>query len=397
MRRTKRELLAFLIAAKDEGKTICGYGAPGKGNTLLNYCGIGPDFLDFTVDRNPYKHGRFTPGMHIPIRPVEALDAARPDYVLILPWNLKDEIIQQMRHVGGLGRQVHRADPRASTVIDPKELRVMKVVLFCGGLGTRIREYSESIPKPMIPVGHQPILWHVMQYYSEYGHTRLHLCLGYKANIIKEFFLNYRPQVYADCVVSGFGANVELLERARGGLARHPDRHRHLAQHRRAPVGGARPRQGRGDVPRQLQRRPDRRQSRRHGRRASSRAASSPASSPCGRRSPTTWPTSTTDGRVREFRSSDRSDIWINGGYFLLRREIFDYMREGEELVLEPFCAPDRGGPADGLQARGLLALDGHAEGPADARGHGRDRARCRGAVGDAAASAARTLSIAGL
>ena len=79
----------------------------------------------------------------------------------------------------------------------------MKVVLFCGGLGTRIREYSESIPKPMIPVGHQPILWHVMQYYSEYGHTDFILTLGYKANIIKEFFLNYKPQVYADCVVSG--------------------------------------------------------------------------------------------------------------------------------------------------------------------------------------------------
>ena len=87
----------------------------------------------------------------------------------------------------------------------------MKVVLFCGGMGTRIREYSESIPKPMIPVGHQPILWHVMQYYSEYGHHDFILTLGYKANIIKEFFLNHRPQTYADCVVSGFGANVELL------------------------------------------------------------------------------------------------------------------------------------------------------------------------------------------
>ena len=112
MTRTKRRLLSFLIAAKDAGKAICGYGAPGKGNTLLNYCGIGTDFLEFTVDRNPYKHGRFTPGMHIPIRPVEAIDAARPDYILILPWNLKDEIIQQMRHVGGLGRQVRRPDPR---------------------------------------------------------------------------------------------------------------------------------------------------------------------------------------------------------------------------------------------------------------------------------------------
>jgi glucose-1-phosphate cytidylyltransferase len=78
----------------------------------------------------------------------------------------------------------------------------MKVVLFCGGLGTRIREYAENIPKPMIPIGHQPILWHVMQYYSQYGHRDFILCLGYKANIIKDFFLSYRPQAFADCVVS---------------------------------------------------------------------------------------------------------------------------------------------------------------------------------------------------
>lgn len=101
--RIKRNLLSFLIARKNEERRVCGYGAPGKGNTLLNYCGIGPDLLDFTVDRNPYKHGRFTPGMRIPIRPVEAIDAARPDYLLILPWNLKDEIVAQMRHVGEWG------------------------------------------------------------------------------------------------------------------------------------------------------------------------------------------------------------------------------------------------------------------------------------------------------
>ena len=112
-RRTKRKLLAFLIEAKDEGKTICGYGAPGKGNTLLNYCGIGTDFLDFTVDRNPYKHGRFTPGTHIPILPVEAIDEAKPDYVLILPWNLKDEIVRADAPHRRLGRQVRRADSRS--------------------------------------------------------------------------------------------------------------------------------------------------------------------------------------------------------------------------------------------------------------------------------------------
>ena len=146
------------------GKTICGYGAPGKGNTLLNYCGIGTDFLDFTVDRNPYKHGRFTPGMHIPIRPVEAIDAARPDYILILPWNLKDEIVQQMRHVADWGGKFVVPIPEVA-IIDPKELSIMKVVLFCGGLGTRIREYSESIPEaddpgrpPADPVARHAVL-----------------------------------------------------------------------------------------------------------------------------------------------------------------------------------------------------------------------------------------------
>ena len=85
----------------------------------------------------------------------------------------------------------------------------MKVVLFCGGLGTRIREYSESVPKPMIPIGHQPILWHVMNYYSQYGHKDFVLCLGYKANTVKEFFLNYKTQTYGDVIVEG--SKVELL------------------------------------------------------------------------------------------------------------------------------------------------------------------------------------------
>jgi len=100
---TKRKLLSCLIELKNAGKTICGYGAPGKGNTLLNYCGIGPDFLDFVVDRNPYKHGRYTPGMHIPIQDVPAINEAKPDYILILPWNLKREIMTQMKHVGAWG------------------------------------------------------------------------------------------------------------------------------------------------------------------------------------------------------------------------------------------------------------------------------------------------------
>jgi SAM-dependent methyltransferase len=119
-RATKRDLLKFLIAAKEAGKTVVGYGAPGKGNTLLNYCGVGRDFIDFTVDRNPYKHGRFTPGMHLPIRPVEAIDEARPDYILILPWNLKREIVSQMSHVAEWGAKFVTPIPRVE-VIGPEE------------------------------------------------------------------------------------------------------------------------------------------------------------------------------------------------------------------------------------------------------------------------------------
>lgn len=96
--KTKHDLLAFLIQAKSQGKKIVGYGAPGKGNTLLNYCGIGTDFLDFVVDRNTYKQGLFTPGMRVPILPVDAIDKHKPDLILILPWNLKAEIMGQMRH-----------------------------------------------------------------------------------------------------------------------------------------------------------------------------------------------------------------------------------------------------------------------------------------------------------
>jgi 2-polyprenyl-3-methyl-5-hydroxy-6-metoxy-1,4-benzoquinol methylase len=100
---TKRKLLQFLIEAKRDGKKVVGYGAPGKGNTLLNYCGIRTDFLEFTVDRNPYKQGKFLPGTHIPIYGPEKIDEARPDYVLILPWNFKDEVIRQMARIRDWG------------------------------------------------------------------------------------------------------------------------------------------------------------------------------------------------------------------------------------------------------------------------------------------------------
>ncbi|MCW4003161.1 MAG: class I SAM-dependent methyltransferase [Candidatus Bathyarchaeota archaeon] len=103
VRATKRNLLDFLIRLKREKKTIAGYGAPGKGNTLLNYCGIRSDFLDYTVDRNPYKQGKFLPGTHIPIYSPEKIAKTKPDYIFILPWNIKDEIINQLAYVKAWG------------------------------------------------------------------------------------------------------------------------------------------------------------------------------------------------------------------------------------------------------------------------------------------------------
>lgn len=103
VRATKRKLLEVLISAKQDGKTIVGYGAPGKGNTLLNYCGIRQDLLDYTVDRNPYKQGKFLPGTRIPIFHPDKIFETRPDYVLILPWNFAEEIEEQMSGIGEWG------------------------------------------------------------------------------------------------------------------------------------------------------------------------------------------------------------------------------------------------------------------------------------------------------
>ena len=105
VRRTKRNLLRFLVEARDQGRRIAGYGAPAKGNTLLNYCGIRTDFLDYTVDRSPRKQGTLLPGVRIPVRPPETIFETRPDYLLILPWNLKDEIMDQMAGIREWGGQ----------------------------------------------------------------------------------------------------------------------------------------------------------------------------------------------------------------------------------------------------------------------------------------------------
>jgi hypothetical protein len=116
VREAKRELLEFLIELKREGKRIVGYGAPAKGNTLLNYCGIGTDFLDFTVDISPHKQGSFLPGTHIPVRAPEAIREARPDVVLILPWNLRDEIVAQHEYIREWGGQFAVRVPRLELI-----------------------------------------------------------------------------------------------------------------------------------------------------------------------------------------------------------------------------------------------------------------------------------------
>ena len=116
VKETKRKLLEFLIEAKRAGKSVAGYGAPGKGNTLLNYCGIRTDFLDYTVDRNPYKRGKYLPGTHIPIYHPDKITETRPDYVLILPWNFKDEIIHQLAFIRTWGGQFVVPIPEVSVI-----------------------------------------------------------------------------------------------------------------------------------------------------------------------------------------------------------------------------------------------------------------------------------------
>ena len=212
----------------------------------------------------------------------------------------------------------------------------MKVVLFCGGQGTRIREYSEAIPKPMIPIGHEPVLWHVMNYYSQYGHRDFVLCMGYKATVIKEFFLGYKPQIYTDCVVSGSGSKVELLGKPQAdwrvalidtGTWRNIGER--LWAVREQVLGEdmffANYSDGLSDV--DLDDMVAR--FKKSGKVACFLAV----------RPPLTFHLADIDetGRVRALRNSDDANIWINGGYFLMRPEIFEYMHDGEELVVEPF------------------------------------------------------------
>lgn len=212
----------------------------------------------------------------------------------------------------------------------------MKTVLFCGGLGTRIRDVSETIPKPMIPIGDKPILWHLMHYYSRFGHKDFVLCLGYKANIVKDFFLNFRPQAYADCVVTGFGGKVELLGDPQEnwriamidtGIWRNiGERLWAVREH----VAGeemfyANYSDGLCDVDLTDMT---------AAFRSSGKIACFIAVRPSFSLHLVEMPSS---GKVQRICSSQQANLWINGGFFIFRPAIFDYMRPGEELVEAPF------------------------------------------------------------
>jgi glucose-1-phosphate cytidylyltransferase len=212
----------------------------------------------------------------------------------------------------------------------------MKVVLFCGGLGTRLRDYSETIPKPMVPIGSQPILWHIMQYYSYFGHRDFVLCLGYKAGVIKDYFLNYKETVASDCVVSDFGNKVEILGdgppdwrvslidtgiwRNIGGRLMAV---KHLVENEELFFANY----SDGLTDASLSEITDRFRS--SGKLGCFIAVRPPFTFHLAEFEP--------NDTIKRFRSSQQSDIWINGGYFIFRSEIFEFIRPGEELVVEPF------------------------------------------------------------
>jgi glucose-1-phosphate cytidylyltransferase len=231
----------------------------------------------------------------------------------------------------------------------------MKVVMFCGGLGTRIRDYSENVPKPMVPVGNQPILWHLIQYYRHFGHHDFILCLGFKGNAIKEFFLNYRPSMHRDCVVSDFGRHVDVLGEQEEdwrvslvdtGMWRNIGE-RLLAVRKAVEdeeIFLANYSDGLCDLPLDEMTR----WFERSGKVAAFVAVQPNFSYHLLNVDP--------DGVVLSITTSHQSEIWINGGYFIFRRAIFDYIQPGEELVVEPFNRLIEAGQLLAYKHRGFWA-----------------------------------------
>jgi glucose-1-phosphate cytidylyltransferase len=212
----------------------------------------------------------------------------------------------------------------------------MKVVLFCGGLGTRLREYSDTVPKPMVNIGYRPIIWHLMKYYAYFGHTEFILCLGYRGDLIKQYFIDYDEWLSNDFQLSGSDKGIHLYGRdiehwkitfADTGLHSNIGQRLKAVQHYVGddPVFLANYSDGLSDLPlpEYLE------HFREHDR---------IASFVCVRPSQSFHMVSlAADGLVRDIRHASDAGMWINGGFFAFKREIFDYIKEGEELVQEPF------------------------------------------------------------
>jgi len=212
----------------------------------------------------------------------------------------------------------------------------MKVVLFCGGKGMRLREYSEDIPKPMVPIGYRPILWHVMKYYAHYGHKDFVLCLGYKGDVIKNYFLNYNECLSNDFILEKGGKEIHLLHRdiedwkitfADTGLTANIGQRLKAVQ---KYLNGedeflCNYSDGLSDLPLNdfIE------DFRRRGKIASMVAVRPSYSFHVISEDET--------GAISGIQHLSKCGIWINGGYFIFRKEIFEYIREGEELVNEPF------------------------------------------------------------
>ena len=204
----KSDLLGFLLTAAGRGRSVAGYGAPGKGNTLLNHCGIRSDLLSYTVDRSPVKQGKFLPGTHIPIYAPERLAETKPDYILVLPG------ICGTRSADSSATSVPGAESSSSRSRSSKS--------FLWGVNDEGRAFlrwprnadagrDPSGPKPMAMVGDRPLMWHVMRYYAHFGHTDFVLCLGYGASYVKDFFLNYDETRSNDFVLEGGDHEVKLF------------------------------------------------------------------------------------------------------------------------------------------------------------------------------------------
>lgn len=212
----------------------------------------------------------------------------------------------------------------------------MKVVLFCGGAGLRLRGYADDVPKPMVTIGNRPILWHLMKYYAHFGHNDFILCLGHMGNCIKDYFLRYDEAVSNDFVWSEGGKKIDFLSRdiddwkitfvETGANSNIGERLRAVEPHLRGEeIFLANYGDGLSDVPF-----PAMLETFRGSNAVASLLVVQPTTS-------FDIVHTASDGTVSEICPVTQSDIWINGGFFVMRKEIFNYIRPGEELVREPF------------------------------------------------------------